>query len=78
MNTFQVEGKGGFGKLVSKVRMGGPVVLFHGALAASGDPLQLICYMLLLRFLEKFKDARHACAKHQRWHCHAYRSLCWI
>ena len=40
--VFQVEGKGGFGKLVSKVRLGGPVVLFHGALAASGTPLKLL------------------------------------
>ena len=32
----QVEGKGGFGKLVAKVRTGGPTVLYHGALAASG------------------------------------------
>ena len=31
----QVEGKGGFNKLVQKVRVGGPTVLYHGALAAS-------------------------------------------
>lgn len=31
----QVEGAGGFGKLVQKVRVGGPFVLWHGALAAS-------------------------------------------
>jgi hypothetical protein len=30
-----VEGKGGFNKLVQKVRVGGPTVLYHGALAAS-------------------------------------------
>lgn len=32
---MQVEGKGGFTKLVAKVRVGGPTVLYHGALAAS-------------------------------------------
>ncbi|KAL4435632.1 hypothetical protein ABPG77_002595 [Micractinium sp. CCAP 211/92] len=32
---MQVEGKGGFGKLLAKVRVGGPSVLYHGALAAS-------------------------------------------
>lgn len=31
----QVEGAGGFSKLVAKVRVGGPTVLYHGALAAS-------------------------------------------
>lgn len=36
---MQVEGKGGFTKLVNKVRAGGPTVLFHGALAASGESL---------------------------------------
>jgi hypothetical protein len=36
MARLQVEGKGGFGKLVLKVRAGGPTVLYHGALAASG------------------------------------------
>ena len=30
-----MEGKGGFNKLVQKVRVGGPTVLYHGALAAS-------------------------------------------
>ena len=33
---MQVEGKGGFEKLVKKTRVGGPTVLFHGALAAAG------------------------------------------
>lgn len=32
---MQVEGKGGFSKLMQKVRVGGPTVLYHGALAAS-------------------------------------------
>jgi hypothetical protein len=32
---MQVEGKGGFTKLMQKVRVGGPSVLYHGALAAS-------------------------------------------
>lgn len=32
---MQVEGKGGFGKLVGKVRANGPSVLYHGALAAA-------------------------------------------
>ncbi|KAI7843418.1 hypothetical protein COHA_002896 [Chlorella ohadii] len=32
---MQVEGKGGFTKLMQKVRVGGPTVLYHGALAAS-------------------------------------------
>lgn len=32
---MQVEGANGFNALVSKVRIGGPTVLFHGALAAS-------------------------------------------
>lgn len=31
----QVEGKGGFTKLVAKVRTSGPTVLYHGALAAA-------------------------------------------
>lgn len=33
---LQVEGKGGLQKLAAKVRVGGPTVLWHGALAASG------------------------------------------
>lgn len=33
---LQVEGKGGLTKLAGKVRVGGPTVLWHGALAASG------------------------------------------
>ncbi|KDD75437.1 hypothetical protein H632_c685p1 [Helicosporidium sp. ATCC 50920] len=32
---MQVEGKGGFGKLAAKVRVGGPSVLYHGAIAAA-------------------------------------------
>ncbi|KAI3434970.1 hypothetical protein D9Q98_003022 [Chlorella vulgaris] len=32
---MQVEGKGGFQKLAAKVKVGGPGVLYHGALAAS-------------------------------------------
>lgn len=32
---MQVEGKGGFGKLLQKMRQGGPFVLWHGALGAS-------------------------------------------
>ena len=30
-----MEGKDGFAKLVTKVRVGGPTVLYHGAIAAS-------------------------------------------
>jgi len=35
----QVEGKGSFGKLVAKVRQGGPIVLWHGAFGAYGATL---------------------------------------
>ncbi len=59
----QVEGKGGFTKLANKVRVGGPTVLFHGALAASGatfvghwpwffvvrDPPSPLCIVCLCR-----------------------------
>lgn len=33
--TVQVEGAQGLPSLINKVRLGGPTVLFHGALAAS-------------------------------------------
>ena len=32
---MQVEGASGFASLMNKVKIGGPTVLFHGALAAS-------------------------------------------
>ncbi|CAN0419594.1 unnamed protein product, partial [Hapterophycus canaliculatus] len=36
---MQVEGKAGFPALVKKVKVGGPTVLYHGALAASSATL---------------------------------------
>ncbi|EFN57148.1 hypothetical protein CHLNCDRAFT_30535 [Chlorella variabilis] len=58
---MQVEGKGGFGKLVQKVRVGGPGVLYHGALAASaatfvGHYPWFAVYNYLNHVLEQYDD----------------------